>query len=137
MLSRIDVLIRMEQDFAIETTLATRSYVDLIRSARNTGYKIKLVYFWLRSPQEAIVRVATRVSKGGHHIPDDVIQRRYYRGIYNLFKLYIKVCDNWLLVNNTQTIPELVCEGEFNLSITIFNDDIWEIIKNQSDVNKT
>lgn len=82
-------------------------------------------------------RVATRVSKGGHHIPDDVIQRRYYRGIYNLFKLYIKVCDNWLLVNNTQTIPELVCEGEFNLSITIFNDDIWEIIKNQSDVNKT
>jgi len=137
MLSRIDVLIRMEQDFAIETTLATRSYVDLIRSARNTGYKIKLVYFWLRSPQEAIVRVATRVSKGGHHIPDDVIQRRYYRGIYNLFKLYIKVCDNWLLVNNTQTIPELVCEGEFNLSITIFNDDIWDIIKNQCNVNKT
>lgn len=64
-----------------------------------------------------------RVSKGGHHIPDNVVERRYYRGIYNLFNLYIAVCDNWILVN-TKTPPELICEGEFDLSKTIFNDDV-------------
>jgi predicted ABC-type ATPase len=50
MLNRIEVLMQGEEDFAIETTLATRIYVDLIKRARKTGYKIKLIYFWLRSP---------------------------------------------------------------------------------------
>ncbi len=68
MLNRIDFLMQTGQDFAIETTLATRSYVDLIKRARKIGYKATLVYFWLSSPEEAKHRVALRVSKGGHHI---------------------------------------------------------------------
>ncbi|HEY4197319.1 MAG TPA: zeta toxin family protein, partial [Mucilaginibacter sp.] len=80
MLNRIDALLQNGEDFAIETTLATKSYVSLIKKARQTGYKITLVYFWLSSPQEAKQRVATRVSKGGHHIPDEVVTRRYYGG---------------------------------------------------------
>jgi predicted ABC-type ATPase len=129
MLNRIEVLMQNGDDFAIETTLATRSYVDLIKRARNIGYKIKLIYFWLSSPQEAILRVATRVSKGGHNIPDDVVARRYYRGIYNFCNLYRMVCDTWLLVNNTKAEPELICEGEFNFLGTVYNDDIWRIVK--------
>ncbi|MDB4901616.1 MAG: zeta toxin [Mucilaginibacter sp.] len=137
MLERIDTLMKLEKDFAIETTLATRSYVDLIKRARQIGYKVTLVYFWLSSPEEAKQRVATRVRKGGHHIPDDIVERRYYRGIYNFCNLYKTVCDYWAIVNNTKTTPELVISGEFDYSTIIYNYDIWNIIKDQSNEFKT
>jgi hypothetical protein len=47
------------------------------------------------------------------------------------------MCDYWAIVNNTETTPELVCEGEFNLSKIIYNNDIWNTIKVQSNANKT
>jgi predicted ABC-type ATPase len=99
MLTRIDALLQSKEDLAIETTLATRSYVSVIKKAREIGYKITLVYFWLSSPQEAKQRVAIRVRNGGHHIPDDVVERRYYNGLYNLHHLYMPVCDFWLIIN--------------------------------------
>src|SRR6202012_6122086 len=88
MLTRINELLDRGEDFAIETTLATKSYVSLIKKAQEADYSVKLVYFWLRSPQEAKDRVESRVRNGGHSIPEDVITRRYYRGLTNLFKLY-------------------------------------------------
>jgi predicted ABC-type ATPase len=136
MLIRIDALLQEGGDFAIETTLSTKSYVALIKKARATGYKITLLYFWLSSTEEAKQRVATRVSKGGHNIPDDIIERRYYRGLYNLHYLYMPVCDFWIVVNNTDTAPEIIAEGEFNNSNVIYNYDIWNRIKMQSDENK-
>jgi predicted ABC-type ATPase len=137
MLTRIDALLQSKQDFAIETTLATRSYVSLIKKAREIGYKITLLYFWLSSPQEAKQRVTIRVRNGGHHIPDDVVERRYYNGLYNLHHLYMPVCDFWLIVNNEIGKPELVISGEFNQSKIIYNNDIWNIIKIQDNGTET
>jgi len=111
MLNRIDYLINVEEDFAIETTLATRSYVLLLKKARQKNYQVKLIYFWLRSPEEAKQRVLERVRLGGHYIPEEVIKRRYFRGLNNLFKLYISICDIWMIVNNSLIPSELICEG--------------------------
>jgi predicted ABC-type ATPase len=88
MLSRIHELMEAEVDFAFETTLATRSYVSLVKKAQKAGYKVTLLFIWLDSPSTGIRRVAARVVKGGHNIPSDIIERRYYRGIYNLIDLY-------------------------------------------------
>ena len=66
MLTRIESLLQNEEDFAIETTLASRSYVDLINRARGKGYKIKLIFFWLSSPEEANERVAIRAVSYTH-----------------------------------------------------------------------
>lgn len=131
MLQRIRQLMEEGDDFAFETTLATRSYVSLVKTAKEKGYNVTLVYFWLRSPEQAKERVAARVNKGGHHIPPDVIMRRYYRGIYNLFHLYIPVCDYWLLVNNARKQPELIAEGETHLPEVIYNSDIWVTVEQQ------
>lgn len=49
----------------------------------------------------AVNRVATRVKEGGHNIPTDIIERRYFRGIENLFKIYIPLCDKWAVYDNT------------------------------------
>ncbi|MBO9566302.1 MAG: zeta toxin family protein [Niastella sp.] len=71
MLQRINQLMNEKIDFAFETTLATRSYVQLIKRAQEIGYEVTLLFFWLNSPEIAVERVAKRVSKGGHHIPGD------------------------------------------------------------------
>ena len=64
MLQRMNELLNEKVDFAFETTLSTRSYVSFIRKAKSSGYQITLLYFWLSSPQNAIQRVAKRVSQG-------------------------------------------------------------------------
>jgi len=132
MLNRISELMAGQDDFALETTLATRSYVSLIKKAHLQGYKVSLLYFWLASPVIAAQRVAKRVSKGGHHIPVDVINRRYYRGIFNLHNLYMPVCDEWTLVDNMDLAPEVIAKSD-SFGKTIFNDELWNTILNQQD----
>jgi predicted ABC-type ATPase len=132
MLQRIDQLMSERVDFAFETTLAARSYVSLIGSARAIGYRVTLLYFWLSSPAVAKERVARRVSMGGHNIPSYVIERRYFAGIRNLINLYLPICDNWMVINNLGNHPELVGNGAIEGEKIINNSDIWDIILRQS-----
>jgi len=132
MLQRIEELLKKQEDFAIETTLATRSYVQTIRRAREKGYSITLVYFWLNAPDLAIARVKRRVSEGGHDIPEEVIRRRYKKGIHNLFKLFIPICDYWLLIDNSQNPYKIVAEGEEDQELNVQNRQIWNKLKSLS-----
>ena len=123
MLSRIAELLRRNESFSIETTLATRSYFRLIEQAHRQGYDVTLLYFWLRTPEQAIERVAERVSKGGHNIPSDIIRRRYQEGIDNLFHIYMPIVDTWVLVNNSMTPRSIVATGGRNQQTEI-NDEV-------------
>jgi len=76
----------------------------------------------------AISRVATRVKEGGHHIPEDVIRRRYNSGIKNFYNLYLENIDNWLFVNNSGDDYEIIAEGTFNEEF-IKNTEQWEVLK--------
>ena len=132
MLTRIHELMKNGVDFAFETTLATRSYVSLVKDAQHTGYKVTLLFIWLDSPETAIQRVADRVAEGGHNIPEDVIRRRYYRGIFNLLNLYLPICNKWIVVNNKTIVPELIAKGSSGGENMIQNEYIWDIINAQS-----
>ncbi|WP_449435331.1 hypothetical protein [Pedobacter steynii] len=83
----------------------------------------------------AIKRVAKRVSNGGHDIPKDVIQRRYFRGIGNLLKLYIPICNNWFVIDNMDLASEIIAQGSSKLAAEIKNNDIWQTIITQSNDN--
>ena len=135
MLTRINELLRAGVDFAFETTLATRSYLSLIKNAQAAGYKVTLLFIWLDSPETAIQRVARRVAKGGHNIPQDVIERRYYRGISNLVTLFIPVVDTWMIVNSTNVVIEPIAEGGLGIGSIISNDYIWGVILGQRNVH--
>ena len=108
MLQRIDELLLQKADFAIETTLATRSYVQLVKRAQVIGYKVHLLFFYLESPEQAIQRVAQRVKEGGHGIPEDVIRRRFQRGIDNLINLYLPICESVTIWNNMHGEAKLI-----------------------------
>lgn len=111
MLMRVDQLLEGDQNFAIETTLATRSHVSLVKKAQQKGFHVVLVFFWLSSPEAAIRRVSQRVNEGGHNIPEDTIRRRYQKGIENFFNLFLPVVDDWLLYNNSDLDKMLVAYG--------------------------
>ena len=132
MLMRINELLKAGVDFAFETTLATRSYLHLVKTAQNLGYQVTLLFIWLDSPKTAIQRVAKRVAKGGHNIPQEVIERRYYRGIFNLIALFISVVDTWMVVNSTNVVIEPIAEGGKAIGNIISNDYIWGVILDQS-----
>lgn len=101
MLRRIDTLLSQSKSFAIETTLATRSYKSLVERAKKAGYTVTLLFFWLPSPEMAEMRVASRVASGGHNIPKDVIHRRYWLGLQNLFEIFTHIVDYWSLYDNS------------------------------------
>ena len=85
MLMKINYLLERNLDFAVETTLATRTLLHIVKEAKARGYESMLMYFWLNSPDLAIQRVRNRVAAGGHNIPDAVVRRRYVMGLQYFF----------------------------------------------------
>jgi predicted ABC-type ATPase len=130
MLTRINELLETGEDFAIETTLATRSYVSLVKRAHALGYTVTLIYIWLISPDMARQRVAERVRNGGHNIPDHVVTRRYYRGLKNLFQLFMPICDAWIIADNSDEQLTTVARKE-EFENVIENNELWQIINKQ------
>lgn len=126
MLQRIDELLTQQSDFAIETTLSTRSYVQLVKRAQAMGYQVHLLFFCLESPEQAIQRVAQRVREGGHGIPEEIIRRRFKIGLRNLVSLYLPICDRILVLDNTRGEAKLIAKKTpktYNLEIV--NQEMW------------
>jgi predicted ABC-type ATPase len=128
MLKRINKMLESGENFAFETTLSTKSYIQFIKKARQLDYQVTCLFFWLDSEELAISRVETRVKEGGHHIPEDVIRRRYKSGLKNFFNLFLDKVDNWLFINNSGDAYEVIAEGALN-DETINNIEQWELLK--------
>ena len=129
MLQRIDELLAKGETFAIETTLATRSYARLIARAQAGGYRVSLLFFWIATPQQAIERVAQRVLEGGHDIPADTIHRRYYTGIRNLFQIYMPIVDYWMVVDNSTSPRKYIAESGMGKAVDIYDYEQYNKIK--------
>lgn len=97
----MDELAEQKADFAVETTLASRIFAPRIARLRAAGYHFNLLFMWLPAPEMSIARVAERVRKGGHDIPEEVIRRRYKAGLENFFCLYSPIADTWRFYNNS------------------------------------
>ena len=117
MLQRIEDLLVREESFSIETTLATRSYINLVRRAHTKEYQVSLLFFWLNSPELAIQRVAERVSKGGHN-----------SGIRNLFNLYASEVDAWSIYDNSTINRRKVAVGGRSIETMITDETIYNQI---------
>lgn len=129
MLNRIDNLLRSSESFAFETTLATKSYRAKIEEAKNEGYMTTLLFFWLNNVDLAKERVKTRVAEGGHNIEPDVIERRYYRGIKNLFEIYLPIVDGVFIFDNSIGEPKLLARKTVDSQITVFDKITFEKLK--------
>ena len=129
MLMKIRYLLQRDQDFAIETTLATRTLLKTVKMAQNAGYTVTLLYFWLNSPELAVERVRARVETGGHNIPEETIRRRYQVGIDYFFHYYAPVCERWILADNSQIPFRVIAEGTKDEVISIKDEAIYTTIR--------
>ena len=128
MVDRMLHLLKEGTTFAFETTLSTRSYVKLIKQAQKRGYFVTLLFFALDSPEQAVRRVAKRVSMGGHFIPTDVVHRRFHAGLENFFSLYTPVVDYWALYDNSCIPSNKLAYGGRKQNTVVLNADKWNAL---------
>lgn len=72
--------------FNQETTLTGNSIVKAIEEAKKNGYKIFMFYVGIENSEMAKERIKIRVKKGGHDIPDEIVEKRYHESLINLKK---------------------------------------------------
>ena len=130
MLERINELLEKGVSFAFETTLSTKSYTEFVKKAQKKNYEVVLLFLALDSKELAIQRVKTRVAEGGHNIPEEAIIRRFKSGIKNLFRLYIPIVNQWILVDNSGEKFEFIAEGSGE-DLIIKNETLWAKLKLQ------
>lgn len=126
MLDRLHQLTTDSEDFAFETTLASRSFAPWIKKLKIQGYRFHLVFLTLPSPELAVERVAERVRLGGHNVPTETICRRYFAGVRNFFDLFQPLADSWRVYDNSATEPQLIASGcgqavEFMTNMPVWN----------------
>lgn len=133
MLERMHELRDHRETFAFETTLVGRSNARFLVEARNAGYRVHLAYIWLSSVDLARKRVAVRVQRGGHDIPAEDIERRYWRGLRNYFRLYQPLANRWVLCDNSGKRLVVVARGRPGLPPTVYDAKRFERIRDAAD----
>lgn len=111
MLERVEALAEARIDFGFETTLAGKSWLPVFQRLRQRGYRLHIFFLWIPEPDLALRRIEERVRAGGHSIPEEVVRRRFARGLRNFFQTYAPVVDAWLLLDNSRNPPETVALG--------------------------
>ncbi len=129
MLRRLRALAAARESFAFETTLASRSFAPWIKGLVESGYQFDLAFFFLADAGMAVNRVAQRVRSGGHHVPEDVIRRRYERGLRNLVDLYIPLASTWRVYDNSLNgVPRRIASGGLNRAMDVADVSLWQRI---------
>jgi predicted ABC-type ATPase len=92
--------------FAFETTLGGNTIPRLLGEAAKSGIAVLIWYVGLESPELHIERVAARVRRGGHPIPEELIRQRYERSRLNLVQLLPLLAALRLYDNSEHADPE-------------------------------
>lgn len=132
-LERMDELEAARRDFAVETTLASRSLAARVVRLRRSGYRFHLLFLWVPDAAFSVERVAERVALGGHDIPEETIRRRYVAGIRNFFTLYRPLADEWGLYINTALgeRPRMIAEGIMGQDVQVHEPHLWRLVQSE------
>lgn len=131
LIQQMEALSAQRLSFAVETTLASRTLAPRVARLRSASYRFRLIFLWLPSVDLAIERVAARVRRGGHTIPEATIRRRYAAGLHNFHSLYRPLADTWHLYGNLHLDkPELIAEGgSAGKVLTVQDTHRWRLIE--------
>lgn len=134
MLERLRQLADEKENFAFETTLASKTFANWIHKLKPSGYQFHLFYLWIPSPDFAVARVAERVRMGGHHVPEETIRRRYHAGLRNFFHLYSPIADTWHLFDNSAaSAPILIASGDKDAGQVVEHPVLWSQLTEEYD----
>ncbi|NQT75139.1 MAG: zeta toxin family protein [Candidatus Omnitrophica bacterium] len=114
-------------DFAFETTLSGKAYIDFLKALKRKGYRLHLFFLWIPSPELALARIKGRVAEGGHDVPAEDVRRRFDRGIQNFFRFYRQLLDTWMFFDNAGDVPQLIAE-EKDGEILIIDKNLYNTV---------
>jgi predicted ABC-type ATPase len=125
---KLNELFAQEKSFIMESTLSGNYLKKIIQKARLQGYKISMVYVFLKNPETCIERIKIRVQKGGHFIPDEIVRRRFYRSLEHFWNTFKNLADEWVMYYNSNEVIEGVATGS-KTEFLILNETFFQIFK--------
>lgn len=93
-------LLQEKKRFSFETVFSHTSKLDIMKQAKENGYKVYLYFVSTNSPEINKSRVELRVKKGGHDVDPDKIEGRYYRSLDLLYEA-AQTCYQVFFVDNS------------------------------------
>ena len=107
-----------------ESTLAGLTMRNFIASAQKAAYSIDMAFLFVDSADACVARVAERVRKGGHNVPESDIRRRFTRSLCNFWRIYRELADNWVLIYNGMMTMQDVATGSRDQT-TVRNHELY------------
>jgi predicted ABC-type ATPase len=112
LINRLRQAVSLRKDILLETTLSGRTLTEHVKLAKSAGYDVTIWFFWLDSVSLSLLRIAGRVQKGGHDVPESVCRRRFPRSVANFFHVYMRLADTWIVFDNSSVFGPLpICRG--------------------------
>ena len=107
------------KSFNEETTLTGKTILKTIERAKELGFELQLFYVGVSSTEIAKERIKSRVEKGGHHIENDIVEKRYYESLKNLKEILLKF-DKVYLYDNSKKYKNIF---SFSNNKILFKDN--------------
>lgn len=123
--SWLDASINVHKTIGVETVLSTAKYRRLVNKAKGRGFAVWLIYVVLDSPARSIERIKLRVAKGGHHVADDDVCKRYDRSLEQ-FRWFLDQADRAWIYDNSGAKPKQI--GEKNDGIITVDEGALDIV---------
>lgn len=89
------------RSFFTESTFSHPSKIDLLDDARAAGFHVFVYHVNVRDADLAVKRVASRVGKGGHPVPEDRIRARYDRNQALIRDAVLHANSAWVYDNSS------------------------------------
>jgi predicted ABC-type ATPase len=124
LIKRVETWVEKKESFANETTLTSRYHESLALRLKRQGWRLGLVYLYVAAPSLAVLRVQERKKRGGHHVPERDIIRRYYRGLAKL-PAYLEHADEWYLFDQSNTEAVLIAKQR-KMKIEVNQANLYE-----------
>ena len=77
----VDKLFEIKQSFCFETEMSHQSKVDILKKAKQFGYKTYLYYLYTIDMNVNVASVKLRAKQGEHDVPEEKIKSRYLKSL--------------------------------------------------------
>jgi predicted ABC-type ATPase len=101
----LEQAIMTRKNYYFETTLGGKTITALLEKALDAGFEVRIWYAGLDGVDLHIARVAARVARGGHPIPERDIRRRYDSSRRNLIRLLPRLAELRVFDNSREADP--------------------------------
>src|SRR5882724_8827228 len=122
--SRLVEALDRKESLVVESTLAGLSLRRSLSAAKEKGYLIAVAFVFLDSGDLCLARIAERVARGGHNVPEEDVRRRFPRALHNFWYTYRLSADEWTVFYNTGESFRRIAFGESD-DLIILDDVIF------------